>query len=368
MSFKMKTRLLILLIIATGLAGNAQKTKRPLIVEPKIHTGMILPFYEALSYLIKDDIYAFDLSLSFPTSGEEYWDRLYRYPRPGIGYSYWNLGNNQILGKAHTLYGFINIPIYKKDEKFTVSYQISAGGAYLTKIFDPFENHLNRAIASHYNIYMRLGVDAKIKLNPLSELVLELGATHFSNGKTRSPNYGINAGTISVGMNYLINSSALITNDETDIPVIEKKYNQSVIYSAGTKVYDNLLGTRYFVSSLSYNIEKAINQKRRLGLGTDFSFDGSVNEALALEEGKTDSDFTDLVRIGLHSSYSTRYKRLVAGIQVGHYIYSKHKVLTSIYNKLSVQYLITNNITGSVSIKSHWAKADCFLWGVGYSW
>lgn len=364
----MKTRLLILLIFVTGLAGNAQKTERPLIVEPKIHTGMILPFYEALSYLIQDDIYAFDLSISFPTSGEEYWDRLYRYPRTGIGYSYWNLGNNQVLGKSHTLYGFINIPIYKKDEKFSVNYQISAGGAYLTKIFDPFENHLNRAIGSHYNIYMRLGFDTRIKFNPVSELVVELGATHFSNGKTRSPNYGINAGTISVGLNYLINSSALITNDETDSPVIEKKYHQSVIYSAGTKVYDNLLGTRYFVSSISYTIEKAINQKKSLGLGTDFSFDGSVNEALALERGKQDNDFKNLVRIGFHSSYSTRYKRLVAGIQVGHYIYSKHKVLTSIYNKLTVQYHITNHITGSVSIKSHWAKADCFLWGMGYAW
>jgi len=329
---------------------------------------MILPFYEALSYLIQDDIYAFDLSLSFPASGEEYWDRLYRYPRPGIGYSYWNLGNNQVLGKAHTLYGFINIPIYKKDEKFSVNYQISAGGAYLTKIFDPFENHLNRAIGSHYNIYMRLGVDTKIKLNPVSELVIELGATHFSNGKTRSPNYGINAGTISVGLNYLFNSSALIIHDEKAIPAIEKKFGQSVIYSAGTKVYDNLLGTRYFVSSLSYNIEKAIDQKRSLGLGADFSFDGSVNEALAVEKGRTDTDFSDLVRIGIHSSYSIRYKKLAGGIQVGHYIYSKHKVLTSVYNKLSVQYMFTGHIIGSASIKSHWAKADCFLWGVGYVW
>lgn len=364
----MKNRLLIILIIASGFTGKAQSVKRPFIVEPKIQTGMILPFYEALSYLIKDDIYAFDLSVSFPTSGEEFWDKLYRYPRPGIGYSYWNLGNNQVLGKGHTLYCFINIPILKKNEKFSVNYQISAGTAYLTKIFDPQENHLNRAIGSHYNIYMRLGIDTKIKLTPVSELVLEMGATHFSNGKTRSPNYGINAGTISVGLNYLIKSTEVKSRNEPEIPDIDKIFVQSVSYSAGTKVYDNLLGNRYFVSSFSYNIEKAINQKRRLGLGADISYDGSISEARAVEKGKPDSDFNDLIRIGLHSSYSIRYKRLVAGIQVGHYVYSKHKVLTSVYNKLSVQYLITDHLTGNVSIKSHWAKADCLLWGIGYSW
>lgn len=363
----MKTRLLILLIIASGLAGNAQKTERPLIVEPKIHTGMILPFYEALSYLIQDDIYAFDISLSFPTWGEEYWARLYRYPRTGIGYSYWNLGNDKVLGNAHSLYGFINIPLLKRADKYSVNYQISAGGAYLTKIFDPVENHLNRAIGSHYNIYMRLGVDTRIKLNSNSELVVEFGATHFSNGKTRSPNYGINAGTLSLGLNYLINSTA-VTGQNEKITAIEKKYIQSVIYSAGSKTYDNLLGTKYFVSSFSYNIEKAINQKRRLGLGADLSYDGSVSEAREVEKNIPDSNFSDLIRIGLHSSYSIRYKQVVAGIQVGHYIYSKHKVLTSVYNKLSVQYLITDHLTGNISIKSHWAKADCFLWGIGYIW
>jgi hypothetical protein len=321
-----------------------------------------------LSYLIQDDIYAFDLSIGFPASGSESWDKLYRYPRPGFGYSYWNMGNNQVLGMAHSIYGFINIPLLKKSEKFSVNYQISAGGAYLTRVFDPVENHLNRAIGSHYNIYMRLGIDSKIRITPISELVLEIGATHFSNGKTRSPNYGINAGTISVGLNYLIKSTEVTGRNEPEIPDTEKRFIQSVIYSGGTKVYDNLLGTRYFVSSVSYNIEKVLNPKRRLGMGAEFSYDGSINEALTVEEGKTENEFSNLVRIGLHSSYTVRYKRLAAGIQVGHYVYSKHKVLTSLYNKLSVQYLIADHITGNVSIKSHWAKADCFLWGIGYAW
>ncbi|MDQ1297138.1 MAG: hypothetical protein QG611_1117, partial [Bacteroidota bacterium] len=51
------------MFLLTGLPGNAQLVTKPFIIEPKVHTGMILPFYEALDYLIRDDIYAFDLSL-----------------------------------------------------------------------------------------------------------------------------------------------------------------------------------------------------------------------------------------------------------------------------------------------------------------
>lgn len=363
----MKNGLLIFILILTGLTGQTQSVTRPFIIESKVHTGMILPFYKALGYLIQNDLYAFDLSVSFPTYGKDYWEKLYRYPRPGIGYSFWNLGNNDVFGKAHALYSYINIPFFKQTEKFSFNYQVSFGGAYLSKKFDKYENHLNRAIGSHTNIYIRLGIDAKIRLSHSTELVIEAGTTHFSNGKTRSPNYGINAGSISLGLNYLFRNNS-IAIQEPEIPVIGKRYVQSVIYSAGSKVYDNLLGKRYFVSSVSYNLERFINHKRKIGLGAYFSYDGSIREGLSSEEGRPEKDFTKLIRVGLHTSYAIRYKQLMMGIQIGYYLYSKYIVLTPVYNKISVQYILTRNMIGSVAVKSHMGKADCLEYGVGYYW
>ena len=363
----MKNRLLISIFVLTGLAGKAQLVNRPFIIESRLHTGMNLPFYKALGYLIKDDIYAFDLSLSFPTYGKDYWEKLYRYPSQGIGFSYWSLGNNDIFGKAYALYTFINIPIIKKPETFSFNYQISSGVAYLPKKFDIFKNHLNRAIGSHTNIYIHLGLDGKIKLSPRSTLVVEAGATHFSNGKTRSPNYGINAGTFSLGFNYLFNNAGATIQDP-EIPRVNNKYIQSAFYSAGSKVYDNLLGKRYFTSSVSYNIERIINLKRRIGLGADLSYDGSISEALASEDGTPQKDFAKLVRFGLHTSYAIQYKQIIMGIHIGYYLYTKSIVITPVYNKISVQYLFTKNLAGSISIKSHMAKADCLEYGLGYYW
>jgi hypothetical protein len=362
-----KKGIFLFLLLLTGLATNAQSVKRPVIIEPKIHSGMILPFYDALYYLIQDNMYALDISVAFPTYGADYWEKLYRYPRSGVGYSFWSLGNNEVFGKAHAIYGYINIPFYKPSEKVSFNYQVSIGGAYLTKKFDKEENHLNRAISSHANIYIRLGIDGKIRLTPRCEIVLEAGATHFSNGKIRSPNYGINAGSVSLGINYLLrnNGSNIL---EPEIPEIGKRNVQSVFYSAGMKVYDNLLGKNYFVSSVSYNFERYISHKRKIGLGADFFYDGSIREALAGEDGTPEEAFVKLLRVGLHTSYVIRYKHLMMGIQVGYYLYSKYTVFTPVYSKISVQYLLTENIIGSIAVKSHFGKADCLEYGIGYCW
>lgn len=363
----MKNRLLIIILVLTSLIGKSQLVKNPFVIETKLHTGMNLPFYKALGYLIKDDIYAFDISLSRPADGKDYWETLYRYPRQGVGFSDWSLGNNDVFGKAYVIYTFISIPLLKHPRIFSLNYQMAAGGAYIPKTFNIYTNHLNRAIGSHANIYIHFGANGRITVTPLLEAVVEAGITHFSNGKTKSPNYGINVGAFSFGFSYFLNKNNFVKY-ETEIPEFQKHYVQSVIYSAGLKVSDNLLDRKYLTSSISYNIERTVSIKRKIGLGTDFSYDGSIKEDLASNEGNPEQDFGKLIRFGIHSSYAVRYKKTVLGIQLGYYLYSKYTVITRVYNKISFQYLLPRNFSANLSIKSHMAKADCFEFGIGYSW
>lgn len=358
---------LIFILLITGMEGKAQFIKRPVSIEPKVYTGMILPLNEAMNYLIKDDVYAFDISVGFPTYGKDYWEKLYNYPKSGFGCSYWNFGNNEILGEAYALYSYINIPFLKFKEKASFNYQISLGGAYLSKKFDKYDNHLEQVIGSHANAYIRLGIDGRIKLLPSLEMVIAAGGSHFSNGKTKAPNYGINTSSFSLGLNFHFRNNS-VSMLEPEVPVLGKRYVQSVIYSAGAKVYDNLLGKRYFISSGAYNLERIINYKMKIGIGADFFYDGSISEALASKDGTPEKDFTKLIRAGVHTSYAIRYKQIIMGVQVGYYLYSKYTVFTSIYNRLSVQYLMTNNLIGSIAIKSHMGNADFLEWGIGYCW
>jgi hypothetical protein len=363
----LKRRYSILIILFACLTSEAQSVKRPFKIEAKAYTGLNLPFYEAINYLVKDNIYGADLAVVFPTYGKDYWEKLYRYPRTGAGLSYWSLGNDEVFGRAYALYTFINIPVTKQSSLLTVNYQISFGAAYLTKCFDAFNNHLDRAIGSHTNIYIHLGVDGKIRILPKYELVFEAGATHFSNGKTRSPNYGINIGSFSLGLNHQFGN---LPNERADpeIPALDNKYIQSVIYSAGTKVYDNLNGKKYFFSSVSYNVERFVNHKGKAGIGADLFYDRSISEALAAEDGTPENDISKLIRFGVHGSYAMQYKKVSLGLQAGYYLYSKYTDLTRLYDRISIQYHLTSHVLLTTSIKSHYGKADFLEWGIGYTW
>jgi hypothetical protein len=359
--------LLIPVFILSVLYVDGQKPGRPVIIEANAHPGLILPVYEAINYILKDEVYAYNLSISFPSSGNDFWETLLDYPKSGFGYSFWSLGNDQILGKAHAMYGFLNVPLIKSMGKVSINYQISLGAAYHTKIFDRYENHLNRAIGSHINGYVRLGIDNRIMILPDCELIAEAGISHFSNGKTKSPNYGINAVSVSLGLNYRFNSKGIISQIK-EVPPVSKKYVQTVFYSAGFKVYNNILDNKYLVASGSYNLERTMGQRRKAGLGADFFYDGSIREALAGIDGTPEKDFEKLIKVGLHASYSTRYKQTLLGFQVGHYLYYKYTVLTPIYFRVSLQYMVTKNLIASVSVKTHLGIADTLEWGVGYAW
>jgi hypothetical protein len=332
------------------------------------HSGYNLPFYKALDYIIEDKVRAFDLSLGFEGKGRDIWEESFNDPRTGFGYSFWKLGNDKILGSAHAFYGFMNAPL-KRFGKLTLNIQCSAGAAYLPLKFDIDENHLNRAIGSHMNVFIKLGADARFRIMPNAELVFGAGLSHFSNGKTASPNYGINTGTISAGMNYLFRSPG-----STEVkPQFEKsqplpRFTRSINLSAGTKVYDNLLNKKYLSSSVTFNIEKNFSYVSHAGFGAVIFYDSSIKEALKVEKGLTGSDFKRLIRLGVHASYICRYKNFIAGIQLGHYLYSKYKVMTNVYNRISVQYLFTDNIAFSAAVKSHFGKADCLEYGITFLW
>jgi hypothetical protein len=367
-SMMAKGRIFLIVILALiPVSSKSQFCRKPFILEPRVHAGMALPLYEALSYLIEEDIYSFDIAVVSPSYGKDFWEKLYNYPRTGTGFSMWSLGNNEVFGKAYVLYKFISLPVLRSGDRFSLNYQVSFGGAWITKKFDIESNPINRAIGSNANIYLRLGLDGRIRLSPACELLIEAGAAHFSNGKTRSPNYGINLVSSSIGINYLFNQS-LIAGKDPEIPVLLKKNFQSIFFSAGSKVSDDLIGEKFLATSFSYNFEHLLSHRRRIGAGADLFYDGSIRQALASDEGIRENDFSKLVRLGIHGSYAMRYRNMMMGLQLGHYLYSRHKVLTNLYSRISLQYLITENLFWGASIKAHMGKADCLELGLGYCW
>ncbi len=368
----MKYRFLIvslcLLLIRTAIFANDQAgLLNNIYINSKVHYGFIIPHHKSIAYLLDKHVRGFELSLSRPAYGNHVWEQLYRYPRTGAGYFFCDYGNPEVLGKAHALFGFINIPVIRDhNNHHLLNYRISFGMSWLTKRFDVYENYLNTAIGTHLNIYFRLGFDTKIPVSDKLELLGEIGFTHCSNGKIRSPNFGLNVLSGSVGMNYFINR----TSKERTKLELPEEYNRnyySIVYSAGMKVYDNLVDRHYFISSLSFDYERHLNLKRRIGIGADLFYDKSISEALAVD-GELDKDMANLFRFGLHCSHTLVYNKTLMSVNIGRYLYSRYTDLSLFYSRLALRYKLTDHILLNLSLKAHSAKADFVEWGIGYYW
>ncbi len=336
-------------------------------VDSKFHYGFIIPHHESIAYLLDKHVKGLEININWQTYGNHIWEQLYRYPRTGLGYFFCDYGNPEMLGKVHALFGFMNIPvIINTDNWQLLNYQISFGMSCLTKRFDVYENHLNTAIGSNLNIYFRLGFDTRIPVSEKIEILGEIGFTHCSNGKIKSPNYGLNVLSGSLGINYYINK----TNKERirlELPDNYKRNYYGIIYSAGVKVYDNLYDHKYFISSLVFDYERNLNLKRRIGFGADLFYDKSISEALAVDF-ESDNDMANLVKFGLHASHTLIYRRLLMSVNIGRYLYSKYTDLSLFYSRLALRYKVTGHVLLNISLKAHSAKADFIEWGVGYYW
>jgi hypothetical protein len=89
---------------------------------------------------------------------------------------------------------------------------------------------------------------------------------------------------------------------------------------------------------------------------------------MADENGVPDDNIKDLMRAGLHTSYSQRYRRIEGLVQMGGYVYTKYRGFSNIYHRVSLQYILSDRFAARVGIKSHWGKADLLEYGIAYNW
>ncbi len=335
------------------------------IIGGQWHYGFVTPHHKAIQYVVKKPISGFDITFSKPTYGKNIWEKLYRYPRYGVGYFRVSLGNNEILGYGNALYGFLNIPFHKT-QRFSVNYQLSFGLGYLNKVFNVNSDPLDVAISAHVNAFARFSADVKYRVYKNIELQGGINMQHFSNGKLKSPNLGINSVTTSLGLSYIFNNTEKEINPAPPAPVIKNHYYY-LVYSAGLKTYDDFHNKYYFASSLSFHYDRVLNTKYSLGLGSDLFYNGAIKPAFIEKKGR-EASVPDLFRAGIHAGGSVTYNRLSMILQVGYYVYARYTYITRVYNRVGLRYRLNDHLLLNFTLKSHLAIADFFEWGVGYRW
>ncbi len=362
------TRFLLFFVLAiffrnTSKAQETDSLLNGLRVEIKGQRGYVYPHTSAIQYLLRENIGGVELTFSTRSNGRHPWEKLYRYPRYGVGYNYTTFGNRDILGSAHAFFSYFDVPFVKAGSRLTLNYQIGFGMGVMSKKYNIEENPLNLAIGSSLNAFVSVDLICRYKVSDRNEVKAALELSHYSNGKMRSPNMGLNTVTASFAWLYSVIPERKIKVSPE--PVGYKKHIAEIFWNAGGKRDDYLNNRIYLISSVVGDYNYALSPKYAVGGGFDLMYDQAL-EVVSRFQGDEEADYRYNRQAGLHLGFRVRYGRFHLVGHFGHYLYYYYLKYSPFYTRLGLRYNLTEQFIFNFTLKAHYAIADYVEWGLGY--
>lgn len=322
---------------------------------------------------------AFSFKLSIHTTGKKIWEQMFKYPSWGIGLSVIDFYNPEEIGVPIALFGFFNAP-FKRWNKWSFNYEIGFGASFNWKSFNPVKNKYNVAIGAGESFLIDAGLNMHYCFTNRLELESGFSLTHFSNGALKKPNFGINTVAPKISLKYNFHDSPDFKKQE--VPVCSKEREWLVSTFVGAKnvifdsvqidIYEKYEGVTFPVWGLSTLYNRQISYKSKIGVGMTFSYDGSINAQVAVEEGEldpVDSPFHEKLELSIYPSYELVINRVSLVIQPAFYLYRKKlkKQSPVFHQRIGLKYYISNNTFVGITLRDYAFHVSDFVeWTVGF--
>jgi len=327
--------------------------------------GLILSHAEDINHLITGHPNGLIVSYNFKTFGEEDWKKAYNYPEYGFSVLYQDF-QNQYLGENYAIGAHFNFYFFKRNLMF----RISQGIAITSNPYSQETNYKNNAFGTQFLSSNYFMLQYK-KEHLVDRFGFQTGLvfTHFSNGRTKSPNKGINTFAFSVGLNYNVDNPVIY-------PKIDSiaKFTQPIKYNISLKTGVNEsyvvgLGQEPFLH-LGFHVDKRISLKSAFQAGTELFITPSIKEyiqyrSVAFPELEPVDPDTDYKRVAVFVGYELFINRISFEFQVGTYVYRPFDEGMFVYERLGVKYYFTKKLFASLSLKTHGSKAEAIEYGIG---
>ncbi len=328
----------------------------------KIQEGFIIAHRSSIVHLQKEHVKGIEIDRLWQTDGSANWHHLYNFPLIGFGYQFFYLGNKEELGNGQCITGLIHFPILK-NKRMRLNYKLGLGIGYVDKPFNLTDNYKNLIIGSHFNAAITTGLQYRFRSNRYNQFYTGIDFTHFSNGASKVPNLGINITTANIGFMHCFGKDTQLKRDTNAIT--KNKNETTFLVAFGAKELYPPKNAVYGVVIFTGDRNYRVSQKSKLGAGTDFFIDNSTPAKL-FGDSIFISGFKSMARGGIHVSYGLEIGRCSGYIQTGYYVYTKVKSDGNIYSQLSIRYLFTKHLFACFNLKTHYARADYFQYGIGY--
>jgi len=300
------------------------------------------------------------------THGKSEWHAQYNYPDYGAFFLYQNF-NNPYIGSNYSVGALYNFYFLNRNLKL----RLSQGVALTTSKYDKVENSKNKAFGSRVMANTNLGLFYK-KENIFDRFGIEAGIlfTHYSNGRTKSPNSGVNTYGLNVGVNY---NFELPKTNSMDSTLIKKDFKEPIKYNfvfrSGVNESSVIGSGQHPFFHIGVYADKRLNRKSAIQFGTEVFLTTSFKDFIKYKSNAYPEDNinpnTDYKRVGVFVGHELFVNRISLEAQIGYYVYDPFKNEISIYDRVGMKYYISNKIFAGFTIKTHMFLAEALEFGVG---
>ncbi len=306
----------------------------------------------------------------------------YTRSEQGVGVSYNTFGESASIGNPIAFYAFQSARILSITPLVSFDYEWNFGLSSGWNPYNPRTNEKNHIIGTKTNAYINATFNLNWKLSRNVNLLTGVSLTHFSNGNTGVPNYGLNTVAFNLGVAYKFGRDRAVES-MVEVPSFPRHLSCDVVLFGSFRRTSDDVGSyvaispeRYAVAGFNINPMYDVNYRFRAGLSLDGVLDrgaGVVADDMVVELGGTSEQTfmqpkaSDQLTLGLsaRAEYVMPFFSINAGI--GYNLYAGQEDQSGLYQIYALIMSLNRNLVLHVGYSLRDFNAPNYLMlGVGF--
>ena len=141
---------------------------------------------------------------------------------------------NHRTGCAISVNGYLSGP-FVRFQKLSFNYELGLGITFNWNKFNPVTNPNNIAISANQSVFIETGLNLEYQISRRYFISTGYGFNHFSNGKLKMPNQGLNTGALKFSLRYQINNPSY-SFIKREVPVYDQHSEWDIKFTAVSKI------------------------------------------------------------------------------------------------------------------------------------
>lgn len=355
---------IFLILFAFQNVCHAQERSFTLGADVNYFYGNIMAHSPDLNHFLAGHPEGVMLGLVKQTYGHHAWEQVYNYPDYGLYVLYQDF-KNPILGHNYAIGFQYNFYFLKR----RLQLKIAQGLAMNSNPHDNVTNYRNSAFSTTLMENTNFALNFRQKLWKQFHLQAGFIFTHFSNGRIKAPNSGVNTYNINVGVNYNLSPAKNYLRDTAALATITDKIRWNFILRSG--VNESLIANsgQYVFYHPGVYADKRISRKFALQAGAEVFFSNYQKHFIAYKAAAYPelgiSASTDWKRVGTFIGTELFVNKLSLEAQVGYYVYKPLKIEQPVYQRVGAKYYFYKNLFTGVSVKTNGFLAEAMEFNLG---